>query len=157
MMRGMRRCTRGILLGIVLLTVMGVGKMPWESAAYGEGEVAVLPPSPEIRQAYEQLAVGLKNEVRLLDSIRDTTGTQGALAPVKKQLNQFADQRKKIDEEALWRYINNTPDLKQPLIETLELLFLQLQRLKQANYYGNAKLRQLLSVQFKLASERPRR
>lgn len=154
MMR-IRGRVREVLLGVILLT--GVEMMLKWGAAYGEEKEEIAPPTVETQRAYEQLAKALEDEVRLLSGIRDAATCQQAIEPLKKLLEGMKAQRKGIDEEVLWRYIDNTPNLKQPLINTLEFLFLQLQRLHQKKYFGSAELQRLLRVQLKPASGKPAR
>ena len=96
-------------------------------------------------EAYAQLAAGLRREVQLLSSITNADSAAAAVEPLSKLLQEFAKLNSDVDEKELWLYIDNTPDLKQPLIEEIERLFVQLQRLEIAKFYNCAPLKKLLA------------
>lgn len=149
----MGRSVQGILQGVILLSAIGLAL--GKGSAYGKERGTAAPLTVDIQRSYEQLAKGLKDEVSLLASIRDTVTAQQKSEPLRKMLEELRTQRKKVNEEDLWRYIDNTPNLKQPLTETLELLFLQLQRIHQKEYFGSVQLRRLLGTQLKPAVGKP--
>lgn len=93
---------------------------------------------------YEQILNGLREEVRLLRSICDEASAQAAAAPLAQVVHRLAALNDGADENALWRYIDNTPNLKKPLIEEIEQLFVHLQRLENAQFYRHAALEELL-------------
>lgn len=112
---------------------------------------AIVCATPE-DEAYNRLAAGLKAEVRLLTGITDAATAAAAVEPLQQLLHELAELNAQTNEKELWRYIDNTPNLKQPLVEEVERLFVQLQRLEQAECFGCAPLQQLLAPIFKPAS-----
>lgn len=103
-------------------------------------------------EAYTQIAEGLRAEVRLLTSIVDAASAQETLPQLSRVIAELAALNSRVDERELWRYIDNTSGLKQPLIEETELLFVQLKRLEQARFFGNARLGKLLRPMLSPAS-----
>lgn len=101
---------------------------------------------------YRQLAAGLQEEVRLLSGIVDQDTAQAAMEPLRKVVEALAALNSQINEKELWRYIENTPDIKQPLIEEVERLFVQLQRLEKAKCFHHTELQQLLAPMLNPAS-----
>lgn len=108
------------------------------------------------QEAYEQIAGGLREEVQILTGISDATSAAAAVEPLGQVLSKLAALNGEIGEKELWRYIDNTPDLKQPLIEEIELLFVQLQRLEKAKCYHCAALSKLLGKAFNPAADKKR-
>ena len=104
------------------------------------------------QDAYRQLASGLREEVRLLSGITDAATAAAAVEPLRLVLRQLSELQAQVDERELWRYIENTPDLKQPLIEETERLFVQMQRLEKAACYHHAPLQKLMAPLFNPAS-----
>lgn len=100
--------------------------------------------APE-QDTYRKLCDGLREEVRLLSGIRDEATAQAAVEPLSRVIRELAALNDTADERELWRYIDNTPDIKQVLTEQIELLFVQYQRLEAAECYHCAPLQELLA------------
>ncbi len=146
MMGGVQVFLQGVFFAVFLPIVWGM-MHPSSSAAESENSSTASENIQVQQKAYERLKTGLEKEVALLEKINDHSSAQSNTEPLRRLLADFAAQRRSCNEEDLWRYIDNTPDMKQPLVEQIELLFLQLQRIRQANYYGNAILQRLLATQ----------
>ena len=95
--------------------------------------------------AYRQLAAGLQQEVQLLASVVDKASAEAALQPLARVMAELKGLNSEVNERDLWRYIENTPDLKQPLIEVTEQLFVELQRLEKARFFQHNGLKKLLA------------
>lgn len=104
------------------------------------------------QDVYGQLAEGLRQEVQLLSGISDAGSAQAALPALEQVIRTLAALNEQMDEKQLWRYIDNTPGLKQPLIEEIERLFVQLQRLEKAQFFGSEELHDLLRPMLSSAS-----
>ena len=96
-------------------------------------------------EAYPRLAAALHRQVELLSSITGAESARSALPELKKVMAELESLNRQVDSEQLWRYIENTPGIKQPLLEDAERLLVELQRLEMAQCYGVEQLRALLS------------
>lgn len=104
------------------------------------------------QDAYRRLCSGLREEVQLLSGIVDEPSAQSAVEPLRRVVSELAAMNDTVDENELWRYIDNTPDVKQTLIEQIELLFVQLQRLEEEQFYHSESLQEVLAPLLKPAS-----
>lgn len=104
------------------------------------------------QEAYRQIADGLREEVQLLSGISDAATAQAAVEPLRQVIRKLAALNDEVDEREFWRYIDNTPDLKQPLIEEMERFFVQLRRMEEAKCFGCTPLRKLLEPMFRPAA-----
>lgn len=95
-------------------------------------------------EAYPRLAAALHRQVELLSSITGAESARSALPELKKVMAELESLNRQVDSEQLWRYIENTPDLKQPLLEDAEQLLVELQRLEIARCYSVRPLQALL-------------
>lgn len=98
--------------------------------------------------AYRRLAAGLQQEVELLAGIVDKASAEARLKSLSHVMKELAALNKQVADRDLWRYIENTPDVKQHLIETTEALFVELQRLEKAQCFQHAGLKKLLAPMF---------
>lgn len=96
------------------------------------------------QETYQKLAAGLRAEVSVLRGIVDAASAQAALPELKRVMEELRALNDTADERQLMRYIENTPDMKQPLLDEIERLFVELQRLEKARFYQVAPLGALL-------------
>lgn len=96
------------------------------------------------QSAYEKLAQGLHEEVQILSRICSAETAHEKLPALKQAVAALKSLQQETDSQQLWRYIENTQGLKEPLINAVELLFIELQRLEKARFYGVKELAQLL-------------
>lgn len=96
-------------------------------------------------EVYLKLAEGLQRQVQLLGSIVDAATAQDAIEPLERVVAELAALNKAMSERQLWNYLENTPDIKQPLLDTIEQLFLELRRLESEGCFGNKKLQGILA------------
>ena len=101
---------------------------------------------------YDKLLQALTTEVTILHGITDEASAGASLKQLEGHLRGMAQLRRTTDETALWRYIDNTPDIKAPLVEQIELLFVELQRIEKARFFRCVRLYQLLRAQVTPAS-----
>ena len=94
--------------------------------------------------AYEKLATALHREVELLSNITDASSAKAALPELRRVVEELKALRTQTDSEQLWRYIENTPGIKQPLLDDAERLLVELQRLESAKCYAVQPLYNLL-------------
>lgn len=97
------------------------------------------------QEVCQRLASALHREVSLLSGIADEATARAALPDLEQTLSELRALHEQVDSEQLWRYIENTPGIKQPLLEDAERLLVELQRLEMAQCYGVKQLRALLS------------
>ena len=93
----------------------------------------------------EQLEKSLREQLQVLRSMTDGKTAQASLPTLDQVLNKLRTLKAKTNDAELWRYIDNTPRVKQPLITILEDTMVQLQRIEQANFFGNNELRRRLA------------
>lgn len=95
---------------------------------------------------YTQLLSALEQETEALEKMESAADVDKALADLRASLNTLQEMLT-VDTRDLWRYVDNTEGVKQPVVDQLELLALQFARLEQANFFDNAELRELLAPQ----------
>lgn len=101
------------------------------------------------------LRKGLESQVELLCDVQDANSAAAAVPELRRVLAELSALRNQVPEEQLWAYIDNTPGVKNELIECLLSLSGQLKRLHSANYYGDAGLRELLAPQISVGAVAP--
>lgn len=95
---------------------------------------------------YKQLLSALEQETEALEKMETAADVDSAINDLRTSLNTLQAMLD-VDARELWRYIDNTEGVKQPVVDQLELLALQFARLEQAGFFGHAELRELLSPQ----------
>ena len=88
------------------------------------------------QEAYQELTNTLSREVQLLSSITDEATAKAALPELKELMAKLSALSQEVDNDRLWRHIENTPGLKQPLLEAAEQLLVELQRLEKARCFS---------------------
>lgn len=84
-----------------------------------------------------RLAAMLQEEVRLLQGVTDQASAQAAAPQLARIVSELQSLNNVIeDDQKLWKYIENTPGAKQPLIDVLELLLVELQRMDSNRCYN---------------------
>ena len=58
-----------------------------------------------------------------------------------------------VEETELWLYIENTEGVKQPLVDVLSQVALQMARIENADYFNHAGLKELLAPQIEETPE----
>ena len=103
--------------------------------------------SPE--EAAVQLRDALSREVATLESVTSADAAAEALPKLRAVLAELdAMDRSPEAQKDLWIHIDNTPGVKQPLIELVQRLCIQLTRLEKLHFYGHEGLRAALAPQF---------
>lgn len=105
---------------------------------------AVAADAPEVTCA--KLREALQTQVELMEGVRSAEDAAKAISPLRKS-QEKQNELFGADDEALWEYISNTDGVKQPLVELLQRMAVQLSRLEECNYYDNAELKELLYTQ----------
>lgn len=105
---------------------------------------AVAADAPEVTCA--KLREALQAQVELMEGVRSAEDASKAISPLRKS-QEKQNELFGADDEALWEYISNTDGAKQPLVELLQRMAVQLSRLEDCNYYDNAELKELLYTQ----------
>ncbi len=98
---------------------------------------------------------GLEAQVELLADVQDAASAASAVPELREVLANLSSLHGQVEEDKLWVYIENTPGVKNELIESLLSLSGQLKRLHAAKYYGNAELRALLAPQITVGAVAP--
>ena len=104
------------------------------------------------QQACAALEQALAAENDLLAGVTDEVSAAAVLPQLRACLENLASMCGK-DEDALWNYIDNTPDVKTRLVEVLERLAAQFRRLEQAEFYQCAELQSALAPQLHTPEE----
>ncbi|MBR5330818.1 MAG: hypothetical protein IKV13_04940 [Akkermansia sp.] len=103
--------------------------------------------SEPMADASERLLSALEKEVEALEQIQkpeDATEVLGELRDALKELEAMAAS---VDDAELWQYIENTEGVKQPLVDILSQLALQMARIEEAAYFNHSGLQELLAPQ----------
>ncbi|MBR1982664.1 MAG: hypothetical protein IKA23_07930 [Akkermansia sp.] len=96
--------------------------------------------------ACKRLYQSMEQLVETLESIQAASDASAAVPGVREALG-VQRELLSVDAAELWRYIDNTANAKQPLVDMLERLAVQFARLEATDYWGCAELRELLSPQ----------
>ncbi len=99
----------------------------------------------EVVETCAQLESALREQLQALQSVTNETGVQAALSALSKAQQKLSELNERTDEKELWRYIDNTPGVKQPFITILEDTMVQLQRIEKANFFGSDELKRKLA------------
>ncbi len=118
-----------------ILPTLFAGSMCTAYVAQAEGE----------KEACARLETKLREQLQVLRSMTDPASAQAGIPALDKVLKSLRELNTQTDEAALWRYIDNTPGVKQPLITILEDTMVQLYRIEQAKFYANKELRRRLA------------
>lgn len=97
--------------------------------------------------AYLRLRQGLEQEVQLLSGIRDVGTAKEALPALRRNHAELAALKSEVASAELWRYIDNTPHRKGPLVALLQQMTQEFQRLEKAAFFSCDELRCLLEPQ----------
>ncbi len=98
--------------------------------------------------ACRQLGDALGRQLRLLQSVKDAPSAAATLPELETVLAELAAMDRSPEaQKELWLYIENTPGVKQPLIELVQLLCVELVRLQKQDFYGHEGLRAALAPQ----------
>lgn len=109
--------------------------------------VACAAQAEQEEEAYSRLCSGLAEQVSALSGVSDGASASAVVPELRRCLSALAVLQKETEAPTLWHYIDNTPGKKQALVELLQRLCLQFNRLEEAGFYGNAELESLLSQQ----------
>ncbi len=102
--------------------------------------------SPE--ESCGRLRAGLEREVQLMAAMTDATSVAEKLPQLQAVLAELAAMDRSPEaQKELWLYIDNTEGVKLPLIELVQQLCVQLQRLQKQAFYGHEGLRAALAPQ----------
>lgn len=101
------------------------------------------------KEACAELEKGLLEQLQVLRGITDKAQAQARISALDRVLKKLQALNAKTNGAELWRYIDNTPGVKQPLITILEDTMVQLQRIERAKFFGNHELRRRLEPMVK--------
>ena len=104
------------------------------------------------QQVCRALEEALCRETALLAGVTDAASAAAVLPELRACLQSLSAMRGG-DEEALWHYIDNTPGVKARLVEAVQLLAIQLQRLERAEFHRCAGLAEALAPQRQAPAE----
>lgn len=99
-----------------------------------------------VAEASDRLLQALEQEMTALEEIETPEDVPAALGAIRESLLAQEDLFA-VDATELWTYIDNTPGVKQPLVDALVRIAIQFNRLRATDFFGNDELRQLLSPQ----------
>lgn len=98
-----------------------------------------------------RLLAGLEEQVELLSSVNDPAGAESVIAPLRENMAALSALNGQVAESRLWLYIDNSQEIKLPLMEQLQLLSVQLQRLAKAGFFGSRELKAQLAPMITVA------
>lgn len=102
-----------------------------------------------VATAYARLCNGLQEELQILSAISDTATAKAAVKPLSNTLTLLAQRVEGVSDKELWSYIDNTQDNKLPLIELVQKLTVQFQRIEKAKFFGSHELRETMLPQLR--------
>ena len=108
--------------------------------------VCVCPAAETPQQACRALDETLCAEISLLERVVDKASAEAVVPELRDCLAKLAAMRGE-GENALWRYIDNTPDAKTRMVEVMERLARQFTRLEREGFYDCAELAGILAPQ----------
>ena len=98
------------------------------------------------QQACRALEVALCEETALLARMVDKASAEALVPELRDCLAKLAAMRG-AGEGALWRYINNTPDAKTRMVDVMERLARQFNRLEREGFFDCPELADALAPQ----------
>lgn len=107
-----------------------------------------------LAEAGVRLQAALEKEVLALESIQAPAEVNAALDVIRssrtEQKNLFS-----VDEKDFWLFIENSISLKEGLVELLERLSIQYDRMLKNDYFDSSALRELYAPQIEVQVEAP--
>lgn len=100
----------------------------------------------------KSLSRGLAEEEQVLAGVQDAATAAAAVPELQRVLAELSALHGQGDPTGVWLHIENTPELKNELIERLLKLAVQFRRLQKERFYGNNELGALLAPQLKPAA-----
>ena len=97
--------------------------------------------------ASERLLSALEKEVEALEQIQKPEDAAEVLGELRDALKELEAMAASVDDAELWQYIENTEGVKQPLVDILSQLALQMARIEEAAYFNHSGLQELLAPQ----------
>lgn len=131
---------KGTCLVIAYAMLVGGG-----AGAIGAAQAADVAMAAPVEEYYKQLEEDLSEQIGLLDKARDKATADAACPALSRNLSRLEELTGKAQKAEFWRYIDNTPDVKQNLVERVQRLSLQLQRLEKVECYGSEGMKKLLA------------
>ena len=83
---------------------------------------------------------GLTAQEALLADVTDAASAQASVEPLKNILAELAALNEKADVDRLWLFIDNSPEIKLLLVESLQRLSVQYARLESEKFYKSEAL-----------------
>lgn len=99
-----------------------------------------------VADVYARLVESLEMEVEALEQMQQAGEVEESLGKLSAAL-EAQQALLAQDEKELWLYIDNTPGVKQPLLDILSKLALEFSRIEEEMYFNHAGLKELLSPQ----------
>lgn len=96
--------------------------------------------------ACTQLLSTLEKQASVLQGIKDKETAAAAVAPLKDCMTRQGELFS-VDENALWLHIDNSEEIKQEFMLTLQNLAAEYSRLEAAKFFDCVELRQLVYTQ----------
>lgn len=103
--------------------------------------------SEPMADACDRLLSALEIEVEALEQIQQPQDVAEALGELHDAVKTLEALTASVDSAELWLYIENTEGVKQPLVDILSQLALQMARMENAAYFNHAELKELLAPQ----------
>ena len=120
-----------------------LGACAW-ACVCGVVAAAETPQTPQ--QACRTLEEALCEETTLLARVVDKASAEALVPELRDCLERLAAMRG-TDEPALWSYIDNTPDAKTRMVDVMERLARQFNRLEREGFFDCAELADALAPQ----------
>ncbi|MBQ9095809.1 MAG: hypothetical protein IJY53_05690 [Akkermansia sp.] len=117
--------------------------------------VACVAAADDVQSICAALNAGLTEQLGILKGMTDTTSSAAAVPALQANFDKLQGLNGRVDTTAMWRHIENTPELKSELVLTIQLISIEFCRIEEAQFYGCEELRALLAPLLIPAAARP--
>lgn len=119
------------------------------------GAAACVAVADDVQSISAALDAGLAEQYAILSGVKDTASAAAAVEPLAANLAELKALNDRVDATALWRYIENTPEVKNALLYRLYYISIEYDRLGGAEFFACDELKALLAPLLIPAVERP--
>ncbi|MBQ4635739.1 MAG: hypothetical protein IJB64_04815 [Akkermansia sp.] len=117
--------------------------------------VACVAAADDVQSICAALNAGLTEQLGILKGMTDTASCAAAVPALQANFDKLQGLNGRVDTTAMWRHIENTPELKSELVLTIQLISIEFCRIEEAQFYGCEELRALLAPLLIPAAARP--
>lgn len=109
----------------------------------------------DVQSVCSAVDAGLAEQLAILSGVKDASSAAAAVAPLTANLEALQALNDKVDTTAMWRHIENTPELKQKLVLCIQKISIEYFRIEEAQFYACDEFKSLLAPLITPAVEHP--